>query len=249
MKSFITFLCLMSFACLSQATSVVDFTIKTSRWQADYSGDIGSNGLTASLSELGFGDEDQNVITVELKHSLPILPNIRIQDTSLDANASGTLVRALDFNGATFIANTDVDTDLDLSHTDITLFYSPIDTWFTLDVGLTARYFGENTMISSSLLESDIELDQIIPMAYLGVGVELPLKGFHIDASINAVHYDGSQLTDASLFIGYQAPVSQSVDIIAELGYRHFSVDIDDINDFDGDLQVKGAYFSIGVSF
>jgi len=118
MKSYITFLCLMSFACLSQAASVVDFTIKASRWQADYSGDIGSNGLTASLGELGFDDEDQNVITVELKHSLPILPNIRIQDTSLDADASGTLVRALDFNGATFVANTDVDTDLDLSHTD-----------------------------------------------------------------------------------------------------------------------------------
>ncbi len=248
MKSFVAFLCLACFTHLSQAASAVDVSITASRWQADYSGDIGSNGQTASLGELGFDDENQNVIALELRHSLPILPNILIQHTSLDDEASGTLVRTLEFGGTTFVSNTNVNTDLDLSHTDITFFYSPIDTWVTLDVGLTTRYFGKDTVVSSSLLESDVKLDQFIPMAYLGVGVELPLKGFYIDASINAIHYEDSRFTDTKLLVGYQAPVSKAVDIIAELGYRDLSVDIDDIDDFDGDIQIDGAYFSIGLS-
>ncbi len=252
MKAFLTFffsISLVGFAQLSQAASAVDFDFKVSRWQADYSGDIGSNGQTASLSELGFDDEDQNVIALELRHSLPILPNILIQNTDLDADASGTLVRTLEFNGVSFVSNTDVETELDLSHTDITLFYSPIDTWLTLDVGLTVRYFGEDTVVSSNILQSDVELDQFIPMAYLGVGVELPLTGFYIDASINGVSYEGSRFTDASLLIGYQASISKGVDIIAELGYRDLSVDIDDLDGFDGDIQIDGAYFTLGVSF
>lgn len=231
-----------------QAAPLTDITVKASYWQADYSGELGSGGQIAKISELGFTDKDQNVITLELRHAVPVLPNIRIQDTGLQADASGTLTRQLVFNDQTFSASTDVDTDLDLSHTDVTLFYSPVDNWITVDVGITARYFQAKAMVSSSTLEAKEVLDEWIPMGHLGLGIELPMTDFYVGTSINAIGYQGNNITDVSLLIGYQASVVAGVDLITELGYRDFSVEVDD-NDFEGDVKVDGIYVTLGITF
>ena len=60
----------------------IDVTVKVGQWQTDYSGDIGQGADIATLEELGFDDESQNTWSVTIDHALPVLPNIKIQNTT-----------------------------------------------------------------------------------------------------------------------------------------------------------------------
>ncbi len=227
---------------------LVDFSVSVSQWQPDYSGEIGTDLDTATLDELGFDDDDHNIVTLIFKHPIPGLPNVRIQDTDLSTDANGTLVRDLVIDGVTFSASDDVNTDLDLSHTDVTLFYSPLNNWVKLDLGLTGRRFDGEVEVTSSLASEDATLDEWIPMLYAGVRFELPLTGLYADATVNAISYDDNSLTDLTAAIGYTTD-GLGVDLFAELGYRSFSLEVDDIDDAEGDLDIDGAYFSVGLKF
>jgi outer membrane protein len=233
----------------SYAVPLVDFNISASRWQADYSGEVGQGSETATLKELGFDSDDHNTITLVFKHPVPIVPNVRLQRTDLSTDADGTLVRSLTIDNITFTASEDVATKLDLSHTDVTLFYSPLDNWVKFDIGLTGRLFdGEVEVVGSTSGTENVKLDEWLPMAYVGARFELPLSGLYLDATLNMISYDGNSLTDFTTALGYTND-GLGVDLFAELGYRSFSLEVDDINDLQGNIDIDGIYFTVGLQF
>ena len=229
---------------------VIDFSVTAGQWQPDYSGEIGQNSNTADLDDLGFDDDDHNVITAIFKHPVPFIPNVRLQQTDLDTEASGTLKGTLEIDGTVFSGNETVDTDLDLSHKDITLFYSPINNWVQFDIGLTGRHFdGEIAVVGSATGKQSVDFDDWIPMLYVGTRAELPLTGLYVDAHINAIGYDGNRLSDVTAALGYVAKLPGIAGLAAELGYRTFTLDIEDINNFEGDIDIKGLYVKVGIQF
>ncbi|MEO0444017.1 MAG: TIGR04219 family outer membrane beta-barrel protein, partial [Pseudomonadota bacterium] len=199
--------------------------------------------------------DDHNVITAILKHPVPGLPNIRIQNTDLDTNANGTLTATLEVDGTLFSASEDIATDLDLSHTDITFFYSPINNWVQFDMGLTGRYFnGEVVVVGNVAGTESIDLDNWIPMFYFGTRFELPFSGLYLDANLNAIGFSGNKLSDFSAALGYVADMAGFAGLTlaglsAELGYRAFTLEIDDINDFEGNIDIDGFYMKVGIQF
>ncbi len=233
----------------SYAAPLIDVTVTAAQWQADYSGNVGQDDETATLDELGFDDDDHNVVALTFEHPVPFLPNVRIQNTNIDTSASGTISRDLTFNDVTFSASEDVETALDLSHTDFTFFYSPLNNWVHLDLGLTGRKFdGEASIEGSVTGQESADLDVWIPMIYAGARFELPLTGVYIDATLNTIGYDGNELTDFTAAVGYQTD-GLAADFIAELGYRSFSIEIDDIDDIEADLELDGIFLRLGVQF
>ena len=227
---------------------LIDVDISASQWQAEYSGKIGQNNDTATLNELGFDDDDHTMITAVFKHPIPNLPNIRLQHTDLGASADGTLSANLVIDGTTYNATENVATKLDLSHSDITFFYSPFNNWLQIDFGLSARYFDGEAVITSknTNIREGIDLDEWLPLAYVGARFELPLTGWYVDATLNGLDYDDNSLIDYTGAIGYSTN-KLLAGLAIELGYRVFSLTTDDINGLEGDIDIDGIYFSLGL--
>jgi len=176
--------------------------------------------------------------------------NAKIKHSDISASASGTLARTLEFDDVTFSLGEDVETDLDLTHTDFTLFYSPLNNWVQIDIGLTGRRFDAEGTITGSVTGTESEtFDNWVPMVYLGARFELPLTGLYADATLNTVNYDGNEVSDFTAALGYAIDLP-TVDIVAELGYRTFTFALDeDDSDIGIDLELDGLYLNLGFQF
>jgi outer membrane protein len=238
------------FSALAYSAPLIDVSVKVGQWQPDYSGELGVGVNTASIEELGFDDDSHNTFTLVFQHSLPIFPNVKIWHSDISTNANGTLVRNLQFDNITFSASEDVETKLDLTHTDFTLFYSPLSNWVQLDLGLTGRKFDAKGTITGSVSGTDTEtFDDWVPMFYAGTRFDLPLTGLYADATLNTVGYDGNEVSDVTAALGYAIDFV-AVDMIAQIGYRKFSFKLDEAdNDIGIDLELDGLFFNLGFKF
>ena len=94
-------------------------------WANETSGSFGEgqNNQTA----FDFNDENQGSYFVALEHPIPLIPNIKIASTSLDTIGGTELNSSFTFDGNTFNANTILDTSLEASFVDYTLYYEVFD--------------------------------------------------------------------------------------------------------------------------
>ncbi len=237
----------------ARADTVLGIYVGAGVWQSEFSGDISETGqLSVNLkNDLGISDEDTNFAYVALEHPIPVLPNIRLQQTDLSIQDTGTLTRTITYDGTTFNVNTDVDSTLDFSHIDATLYYEVLDNWLNLDLGVTFRIFdGEASLetVSTPVQAARQELEGAIPMLYLKGQIDLPFTGFYISASANAIGYDGNNLTDYIAAVGYQSD-GFVLDFGVELGVRTFTFELDDLDEIDGDIEMSGAYAALTIHF
>ncbi|MGI9289572.1 MAG: TIGR04219 family outer membrane beta-barrel protein [Pseudomonadales bacterium] len=220
-------------------------------WQQDYSGDVNSVESTINIdleSDLGFDDERNNVFYAAVEHPLPVLPNFKVQRTEMEISRDSTLQREIEFNSTTFPAGENIFTNVDLSHTDITAYWQPLQNWVTLGVGFTVRLYDSRISIESRTntgLRAKEELEQRLPMAYGKALVEIPNTNFSIGAELQGVGYDGSNLIDTQLQVAYESIFGFG----AALGWRSFRLDLEDIDDIDADIEVSGVYFGITYNF
>jgi len=244
---------LIAFSPLTQADTV-GFEVGGYLWMPDYSGQIAldegaQQGTTLDLEDdLGFTDDNNNVLWIALEHPVPVLPNLKLVSTDLDLSASSLLTRTVNFGGSTFLANENVSTRMDFSSIELTLYYELLDNWINLDAGVTLRQYNGrvsiNTSPSGSNISENEKLDFVLPMGYLKGRVDLPLTGLFVDAQINIVSLSGNTVSDAEFSLGYETEVGFG----AKAGYRTFSIDIDE-NDIVADLDFKGAYVSLFFHF
>ena len=227
----------------AQALPLVDIHLKANSWQTEYSGDIGQGDNTVSFADLGFEQEQTTSFSLTLRHSVPLIPNFKIQQTTLDTEAEATLDvgQILELTDITF--NDDVQTNLDLSHTDFTIFYSIL----YFDFGLTGRTFDTESTIEGSTESATVSLSGTVPMAYLGLDADLPFTGLYINADLNTVSYEGNSLQDLSAALGYK--VSDTFPLTAEVGYRKMNLSLEELDDLEGDFSIAGWFFSLGLDF
>ena len=224
------------------------------QWTPDYSGVFAvddDNQLGTSLDiqdDLGFTDEDHNIIWVSLEHPVPFIPNIKIVSSDLDVSAASVLTRDIVFGGETFTASENVATRIDMSNIEYTLYYELLDNWINLDAGLTLRQYDGIVTLNTDPTGSDINeseaIDFTIPLLYMKGRVDLPLTGFFVDGEINIISFDGNSLSDTALSVGYESEIGLG----AKAGYRTFNMEVDE-SDFSSDLEFKGAYVSVFFHF
>ncbi|MBL4828001.1 MAG: TIGR04219 family outer membrane beta-barrel protein [Spongiibacteraceae bacterium] len=220
----------------------IGFEIGAYSWQQNYEGIVQSGTQEVDLTQqLGFDDETNNSYYLVFEHPVPVIPNLLIQHTELDITASNPSAN-FTFDGIDF--DTAIDTQSDLSHTDITLYYEVLDNWVSLDIGLTARSFEEGIKISSAIDSAELDIDETLPMLYLSAEIELPLTGLYISADINAISYRGDGFSDYRINVGYES----SLGLGAELGYRSFDIDYED-EDEVADITIDGAYLGVFYHF
>jgi outer membrane protein len=231
---------------VTQADTILGVYAGVGNWNTGTDGSFSSQGDSIDVvSDLGFDDESQNFIHAALEHPIPFLPNIKLSKTDLDNQAISDLPTTIDFEGKKFNASDRVDTKLDLSHTDVVLYYEVLDNWVSLDLGLTARNFTGEARLNAAALSrvAESEIEGWIPLGYVKAQFDLPFTGFYAGGEVHALAFDDNGITDYSVRVGYESMFR----VGAELGYRKMSLELEDVDNgsFRSDLSIDGVYLSL----
>ena len=229
---------------LTAQADFIGIHVGAGAWNSGFSGDIIDNvSLDGDLNVQG---DTGSYIYAAFEHPVPLIPNIKIARTMLEDSGNGNLSTNFDFNGTNYVVNEAVMTELDLSHTDFTLYYEVIDTGMDLDVGITARYFNGEVGLNGNREE----LDVILPMLYGRAKVGLPFSGLYVGGEGNIVSYSGNQLSDLSAHIGWETENFIFPEFGVQLGYRRLSLDVSEEDaDVAVDARVDGAFVNITAHF
>jgi outer membrane protein len=246
------------------ALPLIDFWVGGYSWNTAYEGSVSatSSGQPIDLSldnTLQLEDSYNNVIWAAFEHPVPVLPNIQIKQTSLETTGMGSFDQSFTFGGETYNQNLTLDSNLNLNHTDLTLYWGLPLPIVTVDFGLNIRQFDGDLMINQLDSNSNIvnsgstALDAPIPMAFARVGGYLPFTGLSLMAEANYIGYGETNHMDYQIVARYTLPIIPVLDVNIEAGYRSFQLNIDP-TDFDGDeddltadIDMSGVF--VGLSF
>jgi outer membrane protein len=235
-----------------QADTLLGLYISGQVWANTASGSFGEDGDVQSTFD--FDDEYQGSFSVAFEHPIPLIPNIKIASTTLDTVGDTMINNSFSFGGETYNTDTQLDTTLDVSYIDYTLYYEVLDNdLVTLDFGLTARDFESyiNVVgdIEGTTTSADLSASGYIPMFYLSTIVGLPFTGFNLFAEGNFVSYDSHAIYDVQAGVSYELLDNLAVDVDLTLGYRRVKLELDDLDDFYSDLTFDGAFAGVIVHF
>ncbi|UXD87880.1 TIGR04219 family outer membrane beta-barrel protein [Thalassolituus hydrocarboniclasticus] len=230
----------------AQADLLFTVGAKASVWNAEAGGQI-DEGVSVEKDGLNLDSDNGQQLTVFFEHPLPFIPNLKLKQTSLELEGDGNI--NAQFADQTF--NEDVSSKLDLSHSDLTLYWGlPLPVPFVdVNFGLTARQFDGVAEVSgkTTSVNESVDLDFVMPLVYGEVKIDSPF-GLYASADINYIGMGGNKLSDISYGIGYDLPVPV-VDIGLEAGYRSINLKADkDLADIDTDFDVSGAYFGASLA-
>ena len=135
---------------------------------------------------------------------------------------------------------------MDLTNTDVTLYYELIDTGLEFDLGLTAKFFDGELQIDDTV-ES---ISGGIPMLYARGKFPLPFVGFYFGADIHGIGYKDNQISDYSLTFGWETENWILPEFGIEGGYRAWKIEIDE-DDFDVavDAELDGIFINLTAHF
>jgi outer membrane protein len=234
----------------AQADTLLGLYIGGQIWANDASGSFGEGGDNQSAFE--FEDEKQGSFYVAFEHPIPLIPNIKIASTTLDTIGGTELESHFTFNKTTYSMRTQLDTTLDASFVDYTLYYEVFDNdLISFDFGLTGRDLDAdiNVAAPSVRLESGLEVSHVIPMAYLSTVVGLPFTGLSVFAEANFISYDDQTIYDAQAGVSYAILDNLAVDLDLTLGYRTLKLEINDLDGFYSDLTYDGFFAGAVIHF
>lgn len=237
-KLIATSLLLQAFISSAAMADFLGIYVGAGSWKHDPSGSVNSSQAGSTVidleSGLNFSDESETYLWAAFDHPIPILPNIRLEQNPLTHNgASGTV----NFNGNPVASGA---TTFSLDSTDAILYYRLLDNWVNFDLGLNLRKIdGEFTIGSESLT-----LSETVPMLYVAAQFDLPFTGFSVGADYNIVSYDGNSYDDIRLRAIYEMGV-----IGFEAGLRTTTIELDDVDNINADLEFKGLMLGAFLHF
>ncbi len=213
-------------------------------WSAEISGDLGDTNT--NVDDLGLDDDSNAFVYVAFEHAVPLIPQVRLERSAVSSEGSGTTV--FTFSDTPF--DGDIDSDIDITMTDATLYYEIL----VLDFGLTLRQFDAEVQATGTVPSVGVEtesesVDGVLPLLYLGTKIDLPLTGLYLAGNVNGISADDESIMDYRGSVGYGIELSFLAKIGLELGYRAFEIDMGEDEDYAGDIDFSGVYFGVNVKF
>lgn len=207
-------------------------------WNHDPSGDFssiqtGSDTIDVA-SNLGLSDESETYVWAAFEHPVPVLPNIRLEKTSL--SHSGTASIPVDFNNATVSGPSMVTLD----STDAILYYRLLDNWVNFDLGLNMRKVDGEFAIGTE----SVSVSETVPMLYVAAQFDMPLTGLSLGADYNMVSYDGNKYDDLRLRALYEMGV-----VGFELGVRTTTIELEDVDNINAKVDFDGVMAGVFLHF
>lgn len=216
-------------------------------WQAQPSGYVGQQSV--SVNDLNLDDDSANFMYIALEHPIPLIPNVRLQQTNLEHTGNSIISSDFHINSVTFNNGDTVSSDLDLTHQDAVLYYEFLDNWVNLDLGVSLRRYDGSLKVASTTQNEKIKLNGVLPMLYGKAQFDLPFSGWSIAAEGNGSRYDGDKVIDYNIKIAYQLDLLPLVDLGIEAGYRDMSIELEELDDLEADLTIDGPYAAVTLHF
>ena len=242
---------MMLSASLPASADMLGAWVGVNAWSYDINGTVryqtpnAANDIDVN-GDLGYSSENLASYYVVIEHPLPLIPNVKISQTSIDSSADGTIHGSATFGGKTFSNNEAVNSSLKLDQTDITAYWRILDNIANFDIGLTAKYLDTKTRLTGATVgTASANVSTWVPMAYAGVGVDLPFSGLAVSADGSYIGYSGSNFYDYTVRATYDTPWLLGVDV----GYRRINLSLDDIDSSYANLTFKGPYAGLYLHF
>ena len=193
-------------------------------WQQEFSGDITSGITEVNVEDdLMLQEENNNIFYLALEHGVPALPNLRLQHAQIVVSGNSTLTRTIEFNGTVFNLTDDVVTDVDLTQTDLVLYYQILDNVVSLDLGVAARQIDGFFEIATTLEAARAEFEGVMPLLYGKVRADLPLTGLWIGAEVQGLACGGYDRCERQLPLVGRFREAQPTWVFRELRSAHRS--------------------------
>jgi outer membrane protein len=235
----------------AQADTLLGLYIGGQVWANEATGSFGDGDLAKDQAVFEFDDKNQGSFYVAFEHPIPLIPNIKIASTTLDTVGGTTISGNINLLGTEYKASETLDTTLDASFVDYTLYYEVFDNdLLTFDFGLTARDLDAYVNVAdSSNNNSDLDVAGIVPLAYVSTIIGLPFTGFNVFAEANFISYDDQTIYDAQVGVSYAILDNVAVDFDVTLGYRTMKMELNDLDGFYSDLTYDGFFAGAVVHF
>ena len=229
-----------------KADTILGIYISASSWQPDFSGEIDNSGPVINLNDqLNITDDSSTLTSFALEHPVPWIPNVKVQRTELDTTSLSIIGSDINFGGVIFPSGSELNSQIDLSHTDYILYYEILDNWVSIDFGISLMNFDGNISLQSDGLASEVNLDDYVPAGYARASFELPLTGVFAGVEGSLLSVGDNSISDYKVFLGWESEFGLG----AEVGYHSFSVDWEDFDSSNGDLTFDGYYVSVNYHF
>jgi len=247
---------LLATSCVSivSADSIFGIHAGASVWQPDVDGSVGQTSNAFDLnSEFSDSKADSSTMYVAVEHFIPLVPNAMVKRTPISwsgssTSASGTL-GGVTLSGA-------VDAEIDLTMNDVTLYYQFLDNWLSLDVGLTARVLDgyitarEINVADVTVAQSDrVDVDSVIPMLYGHARFDLPFSGLAAGVRGNIIDYEDNNLVDLEAYLHLEVDLIPVLDFGIQGGLRRLALDVEDLDDWNSDATIEGAFVGLTAHF
>jgi outer membrane protein len=227
-------------------------------WQNDFSGSL-SSGTPADVIEsdiLGYEKETKGYAWLNIKHPVPILPNLRLEYAAVDF--SGTSTSGFTYKDKDYNANS--QSDLTLDQIDVIMYYNILDNtaWVTLDLGLDIKVIQAefNAVGTENITNNSLSLQEKetlpIPMAYGRMRFEIPGVDIGVEGNVKYIGYKDSKVMDYAIKADYTLVDVLPIDVGLEVGYRFQQLDIDGSDfstDTSFDIEVDGVFAGATVKF
>ena len=245
-------LILLTIFCAPSAFAL-GFGVSADYWIPAFKGDlrVDNNGVTGTDINLkdDLGISNDNIPGVEAYFGIG---NHEITLAYSQVNLSGAknIDKKIVFNGDTYTAHTDVESELKTSMIDFEYQYKLLNfknILAGLSFGIIAKvkYFDGDVRIHSS--EYDTQKDIHVPIPMIGVGAKIGLLANILEAraKVTGMGYSGSFFYDAMADIS----VTPFPFLNIHGGYRAMSVKIDNVSDVYAKMDFYGPYGGLAISF
>jgi outer membrane protein len=183
-----------------------------------------------------------------VKHPLPIIPNIRLEYTTV-TDEGKTTGNVNGFN----ITDPAAPTTIDIKQFDVIPYYNLLDNtfWLTVDVGLDIKVIQSDTYVAATGPFTGYESSDtsVVPLLYLRTRVEIPATNIGIEADGKAITDGTNTLYDARAKIDYTFDFIPVIQPAIEVGYRVQQIKVDDGSSSQVDLNYSGVYAGLMLRF
>jgi len=232
------------------ADTLLGLYVGAQGWNMQTAGGFSEDGTN---TEFDFDDQSQPNLYVAFEHPVPFIPNIKLQRTEMDTSGDVILERNFVFGGKLFAINSEATSDIQLTTTDIILYYELFDNdLISFDVGLNTKYVDGELLVTDKddpTVNGREEFSGPIPMIYSRLAVGLPLTGFGAFVEGSFLSVDDHTLSDYQAAVTYSLLENLAIDATFQLGYRAVSLELEDLDGIYSDLEFKGVYAGLEVHF
>lgn len=227
----------------AQADIMVGFKIGGDYWDLDTSGSFADEGQP--LQTFDYSSSAQGSYWFAIEHALPLVPNIKIRENSLDQKGNASVTN-FNFNGNVF--NGDVTAYTDLSNTDIVLYYELLENdILSLDLGAAYKLMHGAMRVQDPGHPEEIEIDDGIIMAYASTHIGIPGIGLYGFADL-MLGVDETNVHDYSVGLGWEFD-GDAVDTRVRVGYREFLFNVDNFSGISADMEFVGYFAGVEIDF